>query len=480
MAKTATAVSDDAAAVAAKVVLPGDNDIEEIFNDAASDAGEGSSFIVNINELYIDKANNSRSIESPDYSPESIASLAAQIKTTNGLLQPIVITDLDESNEETNFKKYLPVAGYRRIMALTLLAQETGNKHWVTHIPARKASISNHAAFSIAQLLENLGRKDLTPIEAAGLMQRVITESRNKVTQQNLAAMTGLSTATVSRYLTILKLPEAVKELISERKLTFQNASLLISSDYKIDDTMYLTLAKIGCRYSSEAFKDLLDKRFATKTEDDKKTSSKSGKFIKATVLDTIYIPYLKEQISKLEEAAGEDEDGNPVTAEKLYTTADLQKARLDTIQTLTGQDSTAFAKEVAPFKRKIEEEQEALKKQEEAKKGKEKFIHLCVKRTKTLLNMPLVDDKRPYPGLGAALVKVGQELQAMPQSEIDKLDWKPDIAGDLQGLLQEIGVAYKASVRKAAEDKARRANAKKEAEEKATKEKQESKGKKK
>jgi ParB family chromosome partitioning protein len=454
----------------------GEDLIGQVFDDS-DEENQSPQFFVSINQLFIDKANNARNVESQDYSPESIASLAAKIRTTNGLLQPIVVTGLSP-NEDTGFKEYLPVAGYRRIMALTLLAQETNDKKWIARIPARLADISDHASFALTQLFENLGRADLNPMETAIAFEKVIKESRAKITQANLASMSGMSQSQVSRYLSLIKLPEAIQQLVSNKKLSFANASLMLSGDYDFEDANQITIAKIGCRYTQEAFENFLDSRFSKKSKEgevepaSKKKTTKGKSFVKSSEVEKIFVPYLKAKIAELAS------DETPDASEKKYTELDVLKniarVRLDTISALQGDSTSAFATEIEPFKKRINELEEAEKEGEKVKKGKEKFISSLARRAKTLMNLPAVDGSRPFPNISSALVKIGAELQSLKQEDIDKLDFKLDIVNGTQDILNSVHEKYLAIEK---ESRQRREKSKEKEKEEAEKAEKDAKG---
>src|SRR5262245_25416613 len=78
----------------------------------------------------------------------------------HGLLQPIVVSPLDQS-------RYLLIAGERRLTAVRQLG--------LTSIPALIRTTQDHQRLEL-QLIENLHRKDLNPFEEAQGFQRLIAE----------------------------------------------------------------------------------------------------------------------------------------------------------------------------------------------------------------------------------------------------------------------------------------------------------------
>ena len=411
--------------------LLADGDIGRAFSADYDGDSAPAAVYVKLSSIFIDKANNARDINSDKYSPASIAELSAQIKTTGGLLQPIIITPLNAANEETEFKEFILVSGYRRCLALQKLSHDEEDPTWVTRIPARVAEISDHATFSISQAIENIGRADFTPLETCELLKNVISESRGRLNQAQLGALIGLSASAVSKYLSLQKLSDEIKKMVASGALSFTNASLLCSGEYAIEEQNMVRLAKIGCKFTSSAFRDLLNSRYK-KSSDPKKASTPGSKWVKPTLVEKVFIPFLKEKIAEKSQEK----------LEKVYTEADILAARMDMIEAFKG-EKCSFAEQVEPFRQKIEELSNAEKQTEKQVKGKAKFIASLVKRVRDLMKLPPVDGARPFPNVASALVKIGGSLSAMKQADIDKLEFKIDIANGLQDILNTVKDEY-------------------------------------
>ena len=76
-------------------------------------------------------------------------------------------------------------------------------------------------------LVENLQRDDLSPIDEAVGYQRLLDEFA--VPQQELARIVGRDRSTVANTLRLLKLPEAVRALVHEKKLSEGHARALLA-----------------------------------------------------------------------------------------------------------------------------------------------------------------------------------------------------------------------------------------------------------
>ena len=134
-------------------------------------------------------------LSSPDqprkyFNPDTLAELSASIKE-KGVLQPVVI-------RKTNDGRIFLVAGERRLKAARMAGLEK--------IPAILTS-GNPAEIA---LIENLQREDLKPIETAEALNRMIVEYH--YTHEQLAVVIGKARSTVTEMLSLVKLPDEIKE----------------------------------------------------------------------------------------------------------------------------------------------------------------------------------------------------------------------------------------------------------------------------
>jgi ParB family transcriptional regulator, chromosome partitioning protein len=141
-----------------------------------------------------------------------LVELTASIEAS-GLLQPVVVRPRNG--------RYELIAGERRWRAVQRLG-------W-PKIPAVLKEADDQTLLTLA-LIENLQRDDLTAIDEAAGYQRLSDEF--KVGQAEIARMVGRDRSTVANLLRLLRLPEAIKSLIQDRKLSEGHArSLLGVSD---------------------------------------------------------------------------------------------------------------------------------------------------------------------------------------------------------------------------------------------------------
>lgn len=126
-----------------------------------------------------------------DFKEEPLDELAASIKV-HGIIQPLTVRKLSD-------RKYQLISGERR-----LRASQIAN---LKEVPAYVRTADDEQMLEMA-LIENIQREDLNPIEIALTYQRMIDELGLK--QNELGEKVGKKRATVTNYLSLLKLPEKI------------------------------------------------------------------------------------------------------------------------------------------------------------------------------------------------------------------------------------------------------------------------------
>lgn len=138
--------------------------------------------------------------------------LAESIRES-GLIQPLVVREADNG-------RYVLIAGERRLRA--------SRKVGLTELPVIVREVTDAHAFALA-LIENIQREDLDPIEEALAYQRLLEE--HGFTQAELSSRVGKSRSAVANAIRLLKLPEILREYISEGHLTAGHARAVLSVD---------------------------------------------------------------------------------------------------------------------------------------------------------------------------------------------------------------------------------------------------------
>lgn len=142
-------------------------------------------------------------------SEADLSELTASIEAS-GLLQPVIVRPRNG--------KYELIAGERRWRAVQRLG-------WVK-IPAVVRDVDDQTLLTLA-LVENLQRDDLTAIDEATGYQRLGDEF--ELPQAEIARLVGRDRSTIANLLRLLKLPNEVKTLIQERKLSEGHARALLT-----------------------------------------------------------------------------------------------------------------------------------------------------------------------------------------------------------------------------------------------------------
>ena len=140
----------------------------------------------------------------------SLNELAASIRV-QGVMQPILARELAEGGYEI-------IAGERRWRAAQLAELKI--------VPVIVRKVPDNAALAMA-LIENIQREDLNPLEEAIGIQRLIDEFQ--MTHQAAADAVGRSRSAASNLLRLLKLPQAVQDMLMEGSLDMGHARALLS-----------------------------------------------------------------------------------------------------------------------------------------------------------------------------------------------------------------------------------------------------------
>ncbi|HEX7732916.1 MAG TPA: ParB/RepB/Spo0J family partition protein [Rhodanobacter sp.] len=146
------------------------------------------------------------------WNDEALDELAASIRA-QGLIQPVVVRAIGRHSYEL-------IAGERRWRA--------AQRAQLGEIPALVKEVPEVAVPAMA-LIENIQRQDLTPLEEADALKRLIGDF--ELTHQQAADAVGRSRAAVSNLLRLTEMPEPIKKLLDEGKLEMGHARCLLTLD---------------------------------------------------------------------------------------------------------------------------------------------------------------------------------------------------------------------------------------------------------
>ena len=181
-----------------------ENELEE--NKLNEDVNSGES----VQEISTDKLISGKFQPRKSFNSESIKELSDSI-IEQGLMQPIIVRKADKNLFEI-------IAGERRWRAAQLAKLKT--------MPAIVRDINDRSA-SIIALIENMQREDLTALEEAEGIQKMINEFG--MTHEAAADAVGKSRSTVTNLLRLLLLSDFVKEKLNAKEIDMGHARALLS-----------------------------------------------------------------------------------------------------------------------------------------------------------------------------------------------------------------------------------------------------------
>ena len=187
--------------------------LEELFSTEVLDFDQLEEKIVEetpkeeIVEVRIDELRSNPYQPRKVFDEDALNELAASIKE-HGVFKPIIL--------KKSIKGYEIIAGERRVKASTIAGLST--------VPAIVREFDDTEMMEIA-LLENLQREDLNPIEEASAYVKIM-EAKG-LTHEELAKVLGKSQSYVTNMIGILRLPEEVKDLVIDEKISMSHARIL-------------------------------------------------------------------------------------------------------------------------------------------------------------------------------------------------------------------------------------------------------------
>lgn len=202
----------------------------------------------------------------------ALSELSASIKSV-GVLQPISVR---KSFGET----YELIAGERRLRASKMAG--------LAVIPAIVYDISDNDSAIIA-LLENLQRSDLSYMEEAEGYLRLI--KYHNMTQEEIAEKVGKNQSTIANKLRLLKLPDSVKRLLFDSKLTERHARALLKLEDESAQLKALNLViknNLNVSKTEELIASILENDAAPKKKKPFFTGFRSAQLVVNTIRQSI------------------------------------------------------------------------------------------------------------------------------------------------------------------------------------------------
>ncbi|MBD5105015.1 MAG: ParB/RepB/Spo0J family partition protein [Ruminococcaceae bacterium] len=191
---------------------------DSIFDDGAGllDSPESAGIVtLKINDIEPNKEQPRK-----EFDPEQLNMLAGSI-TKHGVIQPLTVREKNGA--------YQIVAGERRWRAAKIAG--------LSEVPVRIMELTDSETAQIA-LIENLQREDLNPIEEANGYK--ILSEKYGLKQEEIASSVGKARSSITNAMRLLDLPEEVKELTRQGKLSQGHCKALLSLQ---DEVKQLELA---------------------------------------------------------------------------------------------------------------------------------------------------------------------------------------------------------------------------------------------
>lgn len=176
------------------------------------------------------------------FDEQGLKELSDSIKE-HGIIQPLVLRKLGN--------KYEIIAGERRYKAATMAGLIT--------VPAIISNIDDNKSAEVA-LVENIQRRDLTPIEEAKSYKNLL--DKGYLTQEQLATKMGLSQPAVANKLRLLNLDEEVQQALLQEKISERHARSLLQLESLDDQRKWLNRVineRLTVRQLDQEIKKYLD-----------------------------------------------------------------------------------------------------------------------------------------------------------------------------------------------------------------------------
>ena len=173
---------------------------------------------------------------------EAALSELADSIAQHGVLQPLLVRPMIGGG-------YQLVAGERRWRASRIAG--------LTQVPVVIKELSDTEA-AVISLIENLQREDLNPVEEALGYASLIKDFN--LTQEEAAEKVGKSRPAVANALRLLKLPEAVLDMVRENKLSAGHAKVLVALDNEkliISTAEFIIEKRLSVRETEKLVKSL-------------------------------------------------------------------------------------------------------------------------------------------------------------------------------------------------------------------------------
>lgn len=218
--------------------------------------------------------------------------LAKSIKE-HGIIQPLVLRKIGN--------KYEIIAGERRYKAAYIAG--------LTKVPAVTIDLNDNESAEVA-IVENIQRKDLSPIEEAKSYKKLL--ERGYLTQEQLATRMGKTQATISNKLRLLNLSPKVQDALLNNKISERHARSLLRIEDKSKQEELLDNI-IENRINVKDTDDMINEMLSTPKVEEKVYSNPYNEPVKETKDDEFDIDAIMARIQKKIDDLSKEEDNRVV-----------------------------------------------------------------------------------------------------------------------------------------------------------------------
>ena len=222
-----------------------------------------------------------------NFNEDALKALSESIER-HGILQPIVVRKAEICPSEAAAKllgeKYTIISGERRWRAAKMAG--------LTEVPVVVKELSNTEVAAV-MLVENLQREDLNPVELAQGLKRLIDEFG--LTQEEAAAIVGISRPALTNSLRLLTLPDEVLDSLSSGDITAGHARALLSlgdNDAILSKLQIIIIKNLSVRETEKMVKDYFKQKERELVDLPDDNTLKSKRDMK------VYISKLEEKLS--------------------------------------------------------------------------------------------------------------------------------------------------------------------------------------
>ena len=168
-----------------------------------------------VQNIPVDRISRCRFQMRTHFSNDALEELAESLRA-HGVIEPVVVRPRAGEGGDAGYEL---VCGERRWRAAQRICMES--------LPCIVRAYSDEEVAAVC-LVENFQRENLSPIETARGIKRLIDQF--DLTQELVADQLGVSHTTVCHYLRILELPRRVQKFLDEQQLSMGHAKAILSA----------------------------------------------------------------------------------------------------------------------------------------------------------------------------------------------------------------------------------------------------------